>query len=1502
MTATDENRPLAGRGMSRDVRIAVRFVGRKRSCTADLRVRLAAAARGVDLLGALRSIAPRFEGDDRHQASLWDAAGPIDDDTELAGRLYDGAVLTFGGPTPHRSIPDPSSLGLDGLQLVITGGLDAGTCIAVDRRPLVVGRDVGCDVRLANRTVSGRHALVGIGPGGALELADQGSVNGIYVNERRLASTGRAAPGEVVRLGTVELEIQEAGPDDRPIGMRAFDRPLDPLTSASSCAFNRPPRTQTIAPTVAIEAPRPPPPSVGRAPFRAAAVVIPLLFAVLLVSVTRQWIFALFAGMSPVMMTANTISDRRSNRDRSRRELARFRGELDAFDRELAAAAAHDRARRRAALPDLADVARRAIEPSRSLWERRASHADFLQLRVGVGDPTWEPPLLSPIPPGHADVRRIAERHARLPVTPIAVDLRAGRIVGIAGPRGVTVAVARALVAQIAVHHGPGDVQLAFALDAGREQTWDWAKWLPHGNPPSTAATGVAAAVGAEAFDQLGAGLGAGLGADPVTVVVVDARPSTLHGSPVLRSRLGDPRQPIAAIVVADNVDELPANCTTVVRGATDAGSALASIHEAGNGTAAHEVLLNGLSDRRARTIARALARFRDPERVDSSVGISPDVSLLALLGMVPDGRSPLDRSLAATIATQWLARPADARPTAPLGVSNRGPLTIDLVTDGPHVLIGGTTGSGKSELLRSLVVGLATVSSPEQLNFVLIDYKGGSAFDACARLPHVVGVVTDLDESGSARAVRCLEAELRWREQVLRDAGVSDRDAFVRLTDERRCASRLPRLALIVDEFATLKAELPAFVDALVDVAQRGRSLGVHLVLATQRPAGTVSDRIRANTELKIALRVQDRADSNDVIGSPMAALLPRARSGMAVVRVGSDEPITIQTAYTGRAAKRGDARPVQLRPFRLVDRPGRTPPVASLRAGARTELDVLVDAALEAAVMLGDRPPRRPWPEPLPDRLAFDSLVEQRAWASASLDGSTDNPLSGGPSSDGAAVDRAAVDRAAVGIVDDPDRQRLLPLAWELRAGNLLLIGSAGAGTSRALASLAAALDDGPSGPHVYAVHAGPAPIEQMAARANVGDVIALADRARVDRLVRELSTEVQRRVRNDDRDHADRPRIVLMIDGMLAVRTELDDPTVPNNTWELLLKVLADGPAVDVISALTIDRPSVVSGPIGALGEQRWIFRLADRIDYSLFGLRQAEVPAMPDGRCIVGSTGLVAQVAEPPEPGPPTTTTTKRARPIRVLPTQVTVGDLDTAATQLSARPWRIGIGLSDATLTTTAVELHAGEHLRVCGPSRCGRSSTLAALAQAVRIRQTGQEDRQAPARLRVACLAPGRSPLPTWLDNDFRATDASIELLMLRDASEVAQLAPEDDRSTLLLVDDAELIDDPTGALTAIAHAERPDLAIVAAVRAELLRSNYNHWARSLRRSRTAILLRPGDVDAELTGIAVPRRGIPTTLGRGFLARDGELSVIQFALPGRAGDDGSLAALAAETR
>ncbi len=209
------------------------------------------------------------------------------------------------------------------------------------------------------------------------------------------------------------------------------------------------------------------------------------------------------------------------------------------------------------------------------------------------------------------------------------------------------------------------------------------------------------------------------------------------------------------------------------------------------------------------------------------------------------------------------------------IGRASDGAVEIDLSRDGPHALIAGTTGSGKSELLRTLVAALALSSPPELLSFVLIDYKGGAAFDACADLPHVVGVVTDLDEHLGARVLRSLDAELRRREGALRRSSSPDLDAHrADATDEE-----LARLIVVVDEFAALAAELPDFLHSLVAIAQRGRSLGVHLVLATQRPGVALSDDIVANTNLRIALRMQDTADSAAVIGDVSATMLPRQR-----------------------------------------------------------------------------------------------------------------------------------------------------------------------------------------------------------------------------------------------------------------------------------------------------------------------------------------------------------------------------------------------------------------------------------------------------------------------------------------------------------------------------------------------------------------------------------------------------------------------------------------------
>ncbi|QNN50053.1 hypothetical protein H9L10_02970 [Phycicoccus endophyticus] len=259
--------------------------------------------------------------------------------------------------------------------------------------------------------------------------------------------------------------------------------------------------------------------------------------------------------------------------------------------------------------------------------------------------------------------------------------------------------------------------------------------------------------------------------------------------------------------------------------------------------------------------LARALAPLRS-----CGPGTRPlpsEVSLGELLGLRSDD--------AGWLRARWAAA---AGPTATVGVGPSGPLVVDLRTDGPHVLVGGTTGSGKSEFLRTLVTGLALDSPPEELTLLLVDFKGGAAFGPCAGLPHVVGLVTDLDDRLVRRVLRALEAELRRREELLARLGAADLEAAARRWPSDEPA--LPRLVVVVDELRALVDEHPDALTALVRIAAQGRSLGLHLVLATQRPAGTVTAQVQANVNLRIAFRVRDRSDAVHVVEDERAALLP--------------------------------------------------------------------------------------------------------------------------------------------------------------------------------------------------------------------------------------------------------------------------------------------------------------------------------------------------------------------------------------------------------------------------------------------------------------------------------------------------------------------------------------------------------------------------------------------------------------------------------------------------
>ena len=336
--------------------------------------------------------------------------------------------------------------------------------------------------------------------------------------------------------------------------------------------------------------------------------------------------------------------------------------------------------------------------------------------------------------------------------------------------------------------------------------------------------------------------------------------------------------------------------------------------------------------------VAMSLAPLRDATSASATTAIPRVVPLLSLFG--PEPPTPL------SVTSTWSERkPYGLR--APIGMGPSGPLFLDLVEHGPHALIGGTSGAGKSELLQSIVSALIHEYPPTRLTFLFVDYKGGAATEVFNTVPHTVGYVTNLDASLSLRALTSLRAELNHRMRLMEGKAKDLAEMLEKHPDEAP-----PSLVIVVDEFATLVKEVPEFVAGVVDIAQRGRSLGVHLILATQRPSGSVNDNILANTNLRISLRMLDASESRTVIGVPAAADIALPLKGRGFAKLGPRDLIEFQSAYTGAAlTQEAEVSPVAVHRFGNVPGP---------RSGSRTSAPPAVPAIAPRSIAGG-------WPAPL-------------------------------------------------------------------------------------------------------------------------------------------------------------------------------------------------------------------------------------------------------------------------------------------------------------------------------------------------------------------------------------------------------------------------------------------------------------------------------------------------------------------------------------------------------
>ncbi len=1324
--------------------------------------------------------------------------------------------------------------------LRMVGGLEAGRGVPLPAGRTVLGRGAEADVRVLATGASRRHAALDVSPDGQVSVDDLGSSNGTDVNGVRIAQPTPVTPGDLISVAD-EVMMRVVPPGHLERAQRV--NPVREAGPGGTLPFNRPPRSGGSPQQPPIAAPAAPR-RADKPPFSISSMLGPLLLAGGIVAMTGDYRYAAIAALTPLMFVANFAEERLRGRFSLRRGMRDHAARIEEFGEAVRLRHTTEVLARRAAHPDCAEVVHRATAPGLRLWERRRDAPDFMRVAVGLADLPWAAPVEVGSSGIAEDATAVLEALPVLPRVPVVVGLGAGEAVGFEGDRRACLAVARSLLCQTVVGSGPADLTVALFTDADRLADWDWTKWLPHGADARSGSARLVA-VGDEQSEALARALLAtapprshGDRPDrdrPALLVVVDGG-ALLEGRPCpLRDLIADGRLPAGAVVLTNR---LPALCTSVVTARAEGGG---TVRDVAGGEVVENVLLNGMPTAEARGVARALARFEDPELRVEGAGLPDRLSLLPLLD--------LESVSGEAVGRRWRERVAALRVRAVLGVGERDLFSVDLDDDGPHALIAGTTGSGKSELLRTLIVSMAVDADPEHLTFVLVDYKGGGALDECARLPHTVGLATDLDEQLSERALRCLEAELRHRERLLRDSGLSHVRDYQRLRDtERADLEPMPRLAVVIDEFATLVKALPDFVDSLVSIAQRGRSLGVHLIMATQRPAGSVSDAIKNNVKLRIALRLESTGDSQDVIDSPAAAGIGSRQWGRAYYRLSAREVMPVQTALsTGVTPDAAVTTAVTVAPFVLAG-PAPQAPVAA--AETATDLQRLVEAAGRAAGQAGFAAPRRPWPDPLPPVVHAAHL----------------------PSPAERGLHTAAEGLPAYALADDPDQQRQYPVGWDPAAGNLLIYGGVRSGTSTALAALALGLAaaGSPDTHHLFVLDMGAGSLAPLAGLPHTGAYIGSAERERQTRLIRLLRREM------DDRKSAGatrRPDWLVLLDNLGALLSDFDKDVAGMNLIDELARVYADGPAVGIRFAVTADRSGAVPGAWAALTQQKLLMQLADPGEYGYFDVPRQSVPGYVPGRALVAANRQVVQIGWPGDdlvtavartaarwPGAVTS-----APGVGLLPTEVAWSDLRVRPA-VAGEPWWLPAGLDSETLAPAGFHLYEHEHALIAGPQRSGRSTALCAVA---RLAMTADLP---PA---VVVFAPRRSPL-----RDLMGPVATVTSYQELDAALSACAG-----ATLLLVDDAESVEDDLGVLDRWLASSRPGCHLVAAGRTEALRRSYGHWTAKVRESRCGVLLAPDhDLDGDLLGTVLPRQDRMAALpGRGYLVNDGTASGIQVA-------------------